>query len=68
MHPQPPEEFAESADEFDEALADAPPVRAANVENWMVERALPHLGHSGAAFLAVTMRSKRDLHSSQTYS
>lgn len=44
------------------------PVRGANVENWIVERRLPHCGHSGLPFFAVTMRSKRDLHSSQTYS
>lgn len=44
------------------------PVWAAKVENWMVERLLPHFGHSGPPFLAVVMRPKRVLHSSQTYS
>lgn len=33
------------------------PVRAAKVENWTVERRLPHFGHSGEPFFAVTMRS-----------
>lgn len=32
-------------------------VRAAKVENWTVERRLPHWGHSGEPFFAVTMRS-----------
>ncbi|MFZ0638598.1 MAG: hypothetical protein WAN33_01145 [Candidatus Acidiferrales bacterium] len=64
---QPQEEA--SAELLDDAVADPPlPVRAAKVENWIVERWLPHSGHSGLPFFAVTMRSKRDLHSSQTYS
>jgi hypothetical protein len=58
-----------SAELLDDEADEAPlTVRAAKVENWMVEWRLPHLGHSGSPFFAVTMRSKRDLHSSQTYS
>jgi len=51
-------------EEVDDALAeelgedDPPlPVWAANVENWIVERALPHFGHAAVEFFAVTMRS-----------
>ncbi|MFZ0334561.1 MAG: hypothetical protein WAN10_15375 [Candidatus Acidiferrales bacterium] len=47
-----------SAELLDDAESDPPlPVRAAKVENWIVERWLPHFGHSGLPFFAVTMRS-----------
>jgi hypothetical protein len=66
VQPQPEEG---SPEELLAAVEEVPlPVRAAKVENWIVERRPPHLGHSGLPFFAVTMRSKRALHSSQTYS
>lgn len=65
MQPQPDA----PVDSLELLAEDAPfAVRAAKVENWMVERWLPHFGQSGWPFFVVTMRSKRDLHSSQTYS
>lgn len=54
-----PQEPAEEADS-DDALAEVEPplpVCAAKVENWIVERLLPHFGHSTLPLLAVTMRS-----------
>jgi hypothetical protein len=66
VQPQPEEV---SPEELPDAAEEVPlPVRAAKVENWIVERWPPHLGHSGLPFFVVTMRSKRTLHSSQTYS
>jgi len=55
VHPQDPE----AADLSEEELADAPllPVCAEKVENWMVERRLPHFGHSAWPFREVTTRS-----------
>lgn len=51
-----PDAAAESSDALLEAEAPLP-VRAAKVENWIVERLLPHFGHSAVPLLAVTMRS-----------
>src|SRR5579864_2644699 len=56
VQPQPPEVPADSADAL--LAAELPlPVCAANVENWIVELLLPHLGHSAFPLLAVTIFS-----------
>lgn len=42
---------------LEEAVEAPLPVCAAKVENCTVDRRLPHFGHSGWPFFAVTMRS-----------